>query len=162
LGVGPEYFSDQSVLHVSDKEAQEQLDGIWIHESADMTGLKKAEVEKVKAFASRQVDRGRPAYGRVREDWPRRCIQGGTTNEFEDYLTSQTGNRRFWPIKVGHVDIEALRRDLDQLWGEAAALEAQGASLVLDRSLWSVAAVEQEKRRLRDPFEDRLACVPPT
>ena len=57
---GDENFSDQSVLNVSDKEAQEQLEGIWLHELADLTGLKKAEVERVKAFASRQVDRRGP------------------------------------------------------------------------------------------------------
>ena len=58
---GDENFSDQSVLNVSDREAQEQLEGVWLHESADLTGLKKAEVERVKAFASRQGDRARPA-----------------------------------------------------------------------------------------------------
>ena len=116
-GVGEEYFSDQSILGVSEKEAQEQLEGIWVHEAADLSGLKKADVDKVKAFARRQVDRCRPAYGRVREDLSRRCIQTGSINE-EVYMPSQTGNRCFWPTAVSHIDIEALRRDLDQLWGE--------------------------------------------
>jgi hypothetical protein len=42
---GEENFSDQSVLNVSDREAQEQLEGVWLHESADLTGLKKAQVD---------------------------------------------------------------------------------------------------------------------
>ena len=130
-----------------------------MHESADLTGLKKAEVERVKAFASRQVDRARPAYGRVREDRPRRCTQWATTND-DAYLASQTGNRRFWPLPVGRIDVEALRRDRDQLWGEAATLEAKGASIVLDPALWPAAADEQEKRRIRDTWEDVIENMP--
>ena len=155
-----ENFSDQSVLSVSDREAQEQLEGVWLHELADLTGLKKAEVEKVKASASRQVDRARPAYGRVREDRPRRNTQWATTND-DAYLASQTGNRRFWPLLVGRIDVEALRRDRDQLWGEAAALEAKDASIVLDPALWPAAAEEQEKRRIRDTWEDVIEDMPP-
>ena len=158
---GDENFSDQSVLNASDREAQEQLEGVWLHESADLTGLRKANVEKVKAFASRQVDRARPAYGRVREDRPRRNTQWATTND-DKYLASQTGNRRFWPLRVCRIDIEALRRDRDQLWAEAATLEAEGASIVLDPALWPAAAEEQDKRRLRDPCEDVLEHIPPS
>ena len=59
--------------------------------------MKKAEVETVKAFASRQVDRARPAYGHFLKKQPRHSIEVGTTNS-DEYLQSQTGNRRFWPM----------------------------------------------------------------
>ena len=127
---GDENFSDQSILAVSDKEVQEQLDGIWFHENADLAGMTRAEVEHVKAFASRQVDRARPAYGRVREDHKRRSIEWATTNN-DEYLLSQTGNRRFWPLKVGTIDLEKLKSDRLQLLGEAATYEADGESAVL-------------------------------
>ena len=156
---GEDNFSDQSVLNVGEREALEQLEGIWLHESADLTGLKKAEVERVKAFASRQFDRARPAYGRMREDRPRRCTQWATTND-DAYLASQTGNRRFWPLPVGRIDIEALRRDRNQLWGEAATLEASGASIVLNPKLWPAEHAEQEKRRIVDPWEDMVENLP--
>jgi predicted P-loop ATPase len=152
---GDENFSDQSILGARDKEIQEQLDGVWMHENADLAGMKRAEVEQVKAFASRQVDRARPAYGRVREDRPRRSIEWGTTNNTE-YLLSQTGNRRFWPLKTGKIDIEALRRDREQLLGEAATYEAAGESITLDPSVWGDARDAQEQRRVKDPWEDLL------
>ena len=156
---GDQYFSDQSILGARDKEVQEQLSGVWIHESADLTGLKKADVDHVKAFASRQEDRARPAYGRVLERRKRRGVEGATTND-DEYLQSQTGNRRFWPLPVGRIDIEALRRDRLQLLGEAAHHESKGESLVLEESLWPDAKMEQEKRRVKHPWEEILANIP--
>jgi predicted P-loop ATPase len=156
---GDENFSDQSILSAKEKEVQEQLDGIWMHENADLAGMKRADVEQVKAFASRQVDRARPAYGRVREDRPRRSIEWGTTND-EQYLLSQTGNRRIWPLKTGKIDIEALKRDREQLLGEAATYEAAGESITLDPSLWDDARDAQDQRRVADPWEDTLAKIP--
>jgi predicted P-loop ATPase len=158
---GDDFFSDQNIVGARDKEVQEQLTGIWMHEIADMTGMKKAEVEHVKTFASRQYDRARPAYGKALERKPRRSIDWATTND-EEYLQSQTGNRRFWPLAVGIIDIEALRRDRLQLLGEAAYYESKHESLVLDESLWPDAAAEQEKRRVKDPWEDILAHIPGT
>jgi predicted P-loop ATPase len=78
---------------------QEQLADIWIHENADLAGMRKAEVEAVKAFASRQSDDARPAFGRVLVRQKRHSIEAGTTNSSE-YLQSQTGNRRFW-LSIG-------------------------------------------------------------
>ena len=95
---GDDNFNDQSILGASDKEVQEQLEGTWMHENADLAGMRRADVEQVKAFASRQIDRARPAYGRVREDRPRRSIEWATTNN-ETYLLSQTGNRRWWRLR---------------------------------------------------------------
>ena len=156
---GDENFSDQSILGAKDKEVQEQLDGVWMHENADLAGMRRAEVEQVKAFASRQVDRARPAYGRFREDRPRCSIEWGTTNN-KEYLLSQTGNRRFWPLETGVIDLEALKNDRDQLLGEAAACEAAGESITLDPSLWGDARDAQEKRRVADAWEDLLDPMP--
>ena len=153
---GSENFSDQTILTATDKEQQELVRGIWIFEIADLAGMRRTDVEKIKAFVSRTHDRTRPAYGRHRVDAPRRCIFIGTTNE-DGYLKSQTGNRRFWPVRTGMIDIDALRRDRDQLWAEAATLEANGLPLVLPDDLWAEARAAQEERRERDPWEDVLA-----
>jgi predicted P-loop ATPase len=156
---GDDNFSDQSILGASDKEVQEQLEGTWMHENADLAGMRRADVEQVKAFASRQVDRARPAYGRVREDRPRRSIEWATTND-DTYLQSQTGNRRWWPLKTGKVNIDALKRDREQLLGEAATYEEAGESIGLHPSLWSDAREAQEQRRVADPWEDLLIYMP--
>jgi predicted P-loop ATPase len=152
---GDDNFSDASIIGADAKEVQEQLDGVWMHENADLDGMRRAEVTKVKNFARRQVDRARPAYGRVREDHLRRSIEWGTTNE-EVYLLSQTGNRSFWQLKTGKIDIVALKRDREQLLGEAATYEAAGKSVVLDEGLRPAARIAQEQRRVTDPWEDVL------
>jgi Virulence-associated protein E len=153
---GPDNFSDQTILSASDKEQQELVRGVWLYEIADLAGMKRANVEKIKAFVSRTHDRTRPAYGRHRVDAPRRCVFFGTTNE-DNYLKSQTGNRRFWPVRTGTIDIDALRRDRDQLWAEAAAIEARGLPLVLPEDLWAAARIAQDERREQDPWEVVLA-----
>lgn len=157
---GDEFFSDESVLGRQSREVQEQLSGIWIHENAELAGMRKAEIETVKSFASRQEDSARPAYGRVLKRQPRRCISVGTTNA-DTYLQSQTGNRRFWPLKVlAPIDIAKLKADRLQLLGEAATYETQGELLTLDPSLWGAAAIEQEARRVTDAWEDILDHLP--
>jgi Virulence-associated protein E-like domain/Bifunctional DNA primase/polymerase, N-terminal/Primase C terminal 2 (PriCT-2) len=146
-------FSDQHILGVPSREQQEAMSGVWLYEIADMTGMKKTDIEQVKAFASRKVDRARPAYGRYRVDRPRVTILFATTNDSE-YLKSQTGNRRFWPVVTGHVDLDGLRLDRDQIWAEAAACEARGDSIGLPERLWAAASSEQEKRMETDSWQD--------
>jgi predicted P-loop ATPase len=151
---GIENFSDQTILGARDKEQQELLAGIWLFEIAELSNIRKTEVEHIKAFASRTHDRARPAYGRTRVDQPRRCILFATTND-DQYL--KTADRRFWPVRTTTIDIEALKRDRDQLWAEAAQQEAEGASIVLGRKLWNPARAEQEAREESDPWDAALA-----
>lgn len=154
-------FSDESILGKASREVQEQLGDTWIHENADLSGLNKSEVEHVKAFASRTNDRARPAYGRVLINQPRQSIEVGTTNA-ESYLLSSTGNRRFWPFKLrARIDLDRLRRDRLQLWGEAAAAESAGETLVLAEALWPAMGAAQEERRVIDTWEIELENLPP-
>ena len=85
----------------------------------------------------------------------------GTTNE-DKYLRDMTGNRRFWPVKVGEIDLDALERDRDQLFAEAAIYEEKGESLVLPEELWPVAQTEQEARLEDDPWVDVLSNLHPS
>jgi predicted P-loop ATPase len=155
---GDDNFSDQDLLALSGKEQQEQIQGVWLYELAELSGLNKTDINKVKSFASRQVDRARPAYGRSRVDRKRRGIQIGTTNDLE-YLQDMTGNRRFWPFTPGEIDIEVVRRDRDQLWAEAAAAEATGEALIIPQELWATIEERQSSRMIVHPWEGLLAEV---
>lgn len=155
---GPENHSDNEILTLDTKAQMEAMEGVWIYELSEMSGLNKNEVERMKAFASRDVDRARMSYARFSDARRRQTIFIGTTNEHK-YLKDRTGNRRFLPVKTGIIDLEALRRDRDQLWAEAARLEARGESIVLPQELWAVAAAEQQERLEDDPWLEKLATV---
>jgi predicted P-loop ATPase len=152
------WFSDDLPLGVDAKVIVERTTGRWLIEAAELHGTRGKAVEQLKAFLSRQVDGPvRLAYGRLPVSVRRQFCIIGTTNARVGYLTDATGGRRFWPVTVGRFDLDALVRDRDQLWAEAAALEAAGASIRLDESLWDAATVEQEGRRAADPWEELLA-----
>jgi hypothetical protein len=104
---------------------------------------------------SRSTDHYRPSYGRRSQDFPRQCVFAGTTNA-DAYLGDETGNRRFWPVKVGAIDLDAIRRDRDQFWAEAVAAFKAGERWWLDAEVEKAAADEQDYRRLVDPWEPRV------
>jgi predicted P-loop ATPase len=154
-------FSDQEILTLDDRAQAEALEGVLIYEISELTGLKRTEIERVKAFISRTEDRARPAYGRFREDRPRTAIFVGTTND-DTYLRDATGNRRFLPVPVGKIDLVGLTRDRDQLWAEAAYREAQGEAIELPATLYATAAELQDSRLEPEPWLDTLTyftCV---
>ncbi|MFN7882115.1 MAG: VapE domain-containing protein, partial [bacterium] len=140
------------------KTQMEAMEGVWIYELGELAGMRYTDVNKVKAFASRSVDKARPAYGRVAEVRKRRGILVGTTND-DQYLKDETGNRRFWPITTGKIDLASIAALRDQLWAEAAVREAQGEGIVLPEELWQSAAIEQGKRVPPDAWQEVLEAV---
>ena len=96
-----EWFSDSLNLgDTKDKTAAEKLQGYWILEIGELAGLKKAEVETLRSFLSRQNDIYRAAFGKRATPHLRQCVFFGTTNAESGYLRDTTGNRRFWPVKT--------------------------------------------------------------
>lgn len=157
LAVNDRWFTDDLPLGASTKEVLEVVEGVWIAELSELKGMKRNEVEAIKAFASRREDRARLAYGRHTTYRPRRFILVGSTND-RKYLRDRTGNRRFWPVTVGTIDLDKIKADRDQLWGEAATREAAGESIRLDSRLWAEAAKAQAERETEDhPFEEAMA-----
>jgi predicted P-loop ATPase len=51
--VGDEYYSETlSLTDMDDKSGAEKLQGFWVVEIGELAGMKKADIEKVKAFLS--------------------------------------------------------------------------------------------------------------
>jgi predicted P-loop ATPase len=153
-----DYFSDAEILGKGGREVQELCSGVWVYEISELVGLGKRDVEHVKAFLSRTHDKARPAWGRVTVERGRTCIIIGTCNR-NDYLADETGNRRFWPVVTGRIDLDGLKRDRDQLWAEASVAEKTGETLTIEPALWSSAAKLTEERVAKDPWVDLLARV---
>jgi Virulence-associated protein E len=155
---GADWFSDSVQLGDKAREMVEQTGGKWIVEVAELAGMGHGDVEAIKSQISRAVDVARAAYGRGVSQVPRQFVLAGTTNHGtgSPYLKSRTGNRRFLPVAVGKIDLPKLGADRDQLWAEAAHLEAAGASHGLPQALWAIATAEQVKRLEGDPAEEQL------
>lgn len=146
--LGGKWFSDSlSLADTRDKTAAEKLQGVWIMEIGEMQGTRKADVDIMKGFISRQVDEYRAAYGRVVERHPRTCIICGTTNSTTGFLRDTTGNRRFWPVPVnggGTLSVWDMTEETRaQIWAEAMILVAEGETSFLD------AAMEREAAKMQ-------------
>ena len=148
---GDDHFSDSLPHDLSHKDAKDHTRGKWIIELPELTQFKRNEIETLKAFITRREEVFRPSYGRHEIRCPRQCVFAGTTNESE-YLVDTTGNRRFWGVAIGDIDLDALRRDRDQLWAEAVHLYRSGERWHLDRRMEQIAATEAGKRMSTDPW----------
>jgi predicted P-loop ATPase len=145
LAVRAEWFTDQ-LPHLGDKDSALQLQGRLIIELGELAGMRRADVETAKAFLSRTHDTFRPPYGQRTIQIARQCVFAGTTNE-TSYLRDATGNRRFWPVRVGKIDLPGIEADRDQLWAEAAHLYRSGVAWHLTGDLADLALHEADKHR---------------
>ena len=143
--LGKEWFSD-SLYTMSGKDAYEQLQGFWIIELSEMAATRKAEVEQIKQFVSKQEDNYRAAYARRTQCHPRQCAFFGTTND-EEFLRDPTGARRFWPVVVtdaGKTLGDKLTASIvDQIWAEVVTYYEAGETWYLD------GAVEEMARKVQ-------------
>lgn len=156
--LGGKWFSDSlSLADTRDKTAAEKLQGVWIMEIGEMQGTRKADVDVMKGFISRQVDEYRPAYGRTVERRPRACIICGTTNSTTGFLRDTTGNRRFWPVTVnrgGRLSVRDMTDEtIRQIWAEALLYEAEGEDSFLDAEMEKEAAKAQQSALMYDERE---------
>lgn len=149
-----EWFSD-TFMTVHGKEALEQIQGAWIIEMAELSGLRKAEVEAVKHFITKQEDTFRPAYARSSETYLRQCIFVGTTNN-KDFLRDPSGNRRFIPVDVVVGDIkkdvfvDLVESEVNMIWAEAFEVYKQGEDLFMSTKANILAKSEQKKHSEND------------
>ena len=146
-----DWFSD-TFTTMQGKDAYEQVQGVWIMEIGELAGMRKAEVETIKLYISKQVDRFRPAYGRRTQEFPRQCIFIGSTNETQ-FLRDTTGNRRFWVVDTPNEPVRDFREDLTpevvrMVWAEAVEIYHKGEKLYLPKDL------ENKAREIQSIYEE--------
>lgn len=151
------WFSDE-ISELGSKDAAIQIAGVWCLELAELVGIRRGDIERVKAFMSRTFDRYRAPWGTRAADHQRQCVFAGSVND-DEYLRDETGNRRFWPIKCGRrIDLDGLREARSQLWAEASdRYLADEAWWLNSDELNSAAINEQDSRRKVDPWERLIA-----
>ena len=157
--LGGEWFNDNvSLLGIRDKTAVEGLQQGWIIELSEVDGgIRRSDIEAVKAFISRTDDRYRPAYGRALESHPRQCVFFGTANAESGYLSDPTGNRRFLNIRC-RAGAEKHPWDLTdeevrQIWAEVRQHVQNGEDLLLSPEAQKTAKREQDMALETDETE---------
>ena len=151
--LGGPWFTDSVALpDMRDKTASEKLQGVWLCELSEMSGMRKTEVEVVKSFITRTEDHYRAAYARNVETRPRSCVFVGTTNDSDGFLRDITGNRRFWPITVTGLcprrPWDLTDELLEQVFAEAMHRFTDGEELYLTGE-----AAEQAREAQRGAME---------
>ena len=154
--LGGKWYSDALTMSdMKDKTASEKLQGVWIMEIGELSGMKKVDVETVKSFISRTDDKYRHTYGQFVESHPRGTIIVGSTNSCNGFLRDLTGNRRFWPVTVtgnSQVKIWDISQDeIDMIWAEAKVLYEHGESNYLSEKEELAAKDEQRNALEADP-----------
>lgn len=130
------------------------LRGKWLIEIGEMASFNAAEAHTLKEFLTQTEERYLPKFGRNEVHEPRQCLFIGSTNEGV-YLRDATGARRFWPVKVGTIDIEALKEDRGQLLAEAIAMFKAGDPWWPDRAFEAKHIAPQQAARYEgDPWEE--------
>lgn len=115
--VGENHFLDW-LPNLQDKDSALALQGMWCVEMGELANLRKTEIETVKGYLTRKIDKVRPPFGKRLIESARRCVFFGTTNR-DTYLTDDTGNRRIKPVEVGKLNFKMLAKERNQLFAEA-------------------------------------------
>lgn len=145
---GREYFDDTiKAKDIGSEKIIMKLQGCLIIELAEMTGFEKMSSDEAKQVISTQKDRIILKYKNEPTQLPRQFVFAGTLNKTAGYLNDPSGNRRYWPAKATKIDLEALARDVEQLWAEAYDCFKNGEPLWLENEdVYKKADREQRKR----------------
>ena len=147
-------------VDLSDRaEAGRALRGCVIGELAELATLRRTrDIEAIKSWMTEQVDIWTPKYRETEVARPRHCVFAGTTNA-DVYLADSTGARRWWPIQCGTIDLDALSRDRDQLWAEAAVWHREGRRRWPDAEDAETITAETDHRAELDPWQPALESL---
>lgn len=162
--LGGDWHAD-SPIDINNKDSFAQIHAAWIYEFAELENVVHGRAEsRLKAWLTSTHDMYRAPYARVPVTRPRSCVICGTTNR-KQFLTDDTGSRRFWIISVGkQIDREMLAHARDQLWAEAVAAYEAGEPWWLDRDADAQRELANEEFADEDPWRTALESwlTPPT
>lgn len=156
--LGGSWHAD-SPIDIANKDSFQQIHAAWIYEFAELENVVHGRAEsRLKAWLTSTHDMFRAPYARVVERKPRSCVICGTTNR-KQFLTDDTGSRRFWIISVANpVPWELLAEMRDQLWAEARCAYEDGETWWLNREADAAREIANEEFVDEDPWQPTIAA----
>lgn len=130
--LGGDWHAD-SFVDITSKDSFIQIHSAWLYELAELENVVTGRAEsRLKAWITSAHDTFRAPFTKTAQRHPRAVVLCGTTNRSQ-FLTDDTGSRRFWIVPVGQrIPRELLTAIRDQLWAEAMAAAESGESWWLD------------------------------
>jgi hypothetical protein len=131
--LGGQWHAD-SFVDLSNKDGMIQIHSAWIYELAELENVVMGRAEsRLKAWMTSAYDTYRAPYQRTVSRRARSVVICGTTNRAQ-FLTDETGSRRFWIVPVRQrIPVELLAELRDQLWAEAVNAYEAGEPWWLDQ-----------------------------
>lgn len=108
-----------------DDDTARRLRGKLVGELGEMRGRGERDVQSIREWITRRFESWVEKFEKFETKFPRRLVMIATVNEHE-VLDDPEGERRWLPMMVGFVDVEALEADRDQLWAEGIAMWNEG------------------------------------
>lgn len=149
----PSWFDDSLGKDVTNRDELAKLHLCVLMEWGEIEkAFYKKQAADIKHFLTQKIDRFRPAYRRDLLLFPRASVIVGTTNK-EEFLTDETGDRRFWIVESKRVDILRLQAERDQLWAAATAAYTRGDCWWLTKEEEQIASQNNEQYRDTHPWQ---------
>lgn len=156
LALHDDYAGD--INTIEGKDALDNIQGKWICEFSELLAMVRTkDIEAMKSFITRPIDRYRASYERRTQEYPRQCIFIGTTNDYQ-FLSDKTGNRRYLPIKInlrqGELDGKEneIKDYILSCWREALYLYKQHKTyLIIPSKYYAEVAKAQDSAVEDDP-----------
>jgi hypothetical protein len=138
-----------------DVEASRKMRGRLVIEFSELRGMSARDVESVKAFITRQTELFRDLYRNSMTEFHRRHLFIGTTNK-DQFLSDDTGERRWLPVRVIRCEPVTIELERDQLWAEAViAFREHGIAW---RAAQQLAIAEHDAFKISDVWEPQVAA----
>jgi len=142
---------------LGERDSLMKLHSAWAVELAEMTGLSRADQDKLKCAITTRQDTFRPPYGKDVVTLGRRFVLWGTTNN-KTPLRDETGGRRWHLIpcqkQMSEEEIQELRSIRDQVWAEAVAAYKAGEKWYLTEEDLIREAARQAEANTSLPHEE--------
>lgn len=135
-----------------------KLAGLWIAEMAESNGSSYwKDLERQKAFVTKDTDRIVRKYVAYSETVPRTCILGATVNE-KQFLADPSGFRRQWCLYVTEeIAISRLVEIRDLLWAQALAEWKAGTQWYLTDEEKVIHLREGQQFQVSDLEQDKIS-----
>lgn len=148
--VRKEFLRTDAMVDPRDKDSVSQVISYWIVELGEIGAtFRKADIDALKAFITRDNDIMRRPYGEGDKRYPRRTAFIASVDQ-TIYLHDTAGNRRFWTIPCTSIN-SYHKIDMQQLWAEVLELVKHGET-------WQLAP--DEKAHIKRINEEHMQIEP--